>query len=99
MKHWTEPDEFARVVNNNWSKLHLIDRGKYKRVSKSKTLCGLTGKQVRQPMAAWFGGAPWCEICKKKATKLHKVYKAIKEESDKTNINCTKDDDDYYDKW
>ena len=54
----------GKVINNNWSKIHWVNIDKYKKVSKCKTLCGLTGKQVWQPMAIWFGGCPECKRCK-----------------------------------
>ena len=57
--------KYYKVINNNWTRIHWVDVDKYTRVSKSKTMCGLNGKQIWQPMAVYFGGCPECKNCEK----------------------------------
>jgi hypothetical protein len=54
----------------------LVDGNKYTRVSKSKSLCGKTGKDYWIPDAAYFYGANWkiCAKCEK--TKQNLARKA-----------------------
>jgi len=63
----------CEVYSKKGNRRHLVDADKYKSVSKSKSLCGKTGRNYWIPDAVYFYGMNW-KICKKcaKAKKHNK---------------------------
>ncbi len=60
------------VYAHRGQRRHLVDANKYKRVSKSTSLCGKTGKDYWIPNAIYYIGMTWpmCKKCEKEAKKF-----------------------------
>jgi len=61
------PLHFIPVYTRTTNATHLVDSTKYKRVSRSKTLCGLPGKKMWKPDAAFWRSEKICTRCLRKA--------------------------------
>lgn len=59
------------VYSKNSEVRHLVDADKYTIVSRSRCLCGLSGKSVWIPDAVYFYGINWklCKKCKRSQQK------------------------------
>ena len=61
------PSWCCSVYTKTTNTAHLVDGRKYKRVSKSRTLCGFRGKKVWQPTALYWAVDRVCLRCLKKS--------------------------------
>ena len=52
------------VYSKKGKRRHLVDSTKYKKVSRSRSLCGMPGSKYWIPMAVYFYGINWT-LCKK----------------------------------
>ena len=61
----------VNVYSRNGKVQHLVDGDRYTHVSRSRSLCGLSGKAYHIPAAAYYWGMHWpvCKKCKRIADK------------------------------
>lgn len=60
--------KLCEVYSHKGQRRHLVDADRYTTVSRSKSLCGKTGKDYWIPDAVYYYGMKWkmCKACQKR---------------------------------